>query len=429
MSNKKLNTNETWEVLFNKYKILSHIEHDGFFNISSKQINEFREARLMTKFDSSIYLPKLFVDNKLSILPVTRGDYVIGHFDAYHKFEKINNDVIKSSLPDYIQSLNVNNIKNEAMALNCAVVSDIIADFMEDSDIVATVSGRMGSGSFEFNINDTQNNKQRQVSINNSQIEIDASYEGAESFAVFEAKRDLTEDFLVRQLYYPFRTWREIVTKPVKTIFLVYSNSIYRLFEYVFDDFNNYNSLRLVKQKNYSIEYNTISAGDIQSVLNEVNIVNEPEITFPQADKFERVINICELVSAKELSRSDVTEEYSFDARQTNYYTDAARYLGLIDKRTEHGTPLYSISQYGQYILNLSFKQRQMEYCKCILSHKAFNDLLKIYFASGSMPSTKEIIEIMKNSNLYNLKSETTFIRRASTIKGWINWIVSLINE
>lgn len=76
-----------WEKLFEKYDILGHIERTGQFQISAKQIKEVREPRLMAKFDHTINLPRIFADNELSILPVTRGDYIISHFDAYHEFE------------------------------------------------------------------------------------------------------------------------------------------------------------------------------------------------------------------------------------------------------------------------------------------------------------------------------------------------------
>lgn len=428
MSNASLN-DVAWKQLFDKYDILHHIESHGFYKISATQIKEFREPRLMAKFDHTINLPKLFADNKLAILPITRGDYIISHFDAYHIFETDNLPITNVSLPNYIQSLDGSNVLSEAIALNCAVASGIISDFMEDSDIVATVSGRMGSGKFSFDINDIKTGSVRQVNVNNSQIEIDAAYEGASSLAIFEAKRDLSEDFLIRQLYYPFRVWRSRVTKPVRPIFLVYSNGIYRLFEYTFDDPKNYSSLRLVKQRKYSIEDTSISVSDIQAVLEHVVIIDEPKIPFPQADKFERVINLCELVSVQELSRIDVTEEYAFDSRQTNYYTDAARYLGLLEKRKERGTTLYSISERGRRILSLGFKKRQLNYCERILSHKVFNSSLRLYLQKGIMPTTSEIVNIMKQSELYQVESDSTFIRRSSSIKGWINWIVSLINE
>ncbi len=42
------------------------------------------------------------------------------------------------------------------------------------------------------------------------------------------------------------------------------------------------------------------------------------------------------------------------------------------------------------------------------------------------MPSTQEIVYWMKESNVYNVGSEDTYIRRASTIRAWIKWIVNL---
>ncbi len=429
MSSMGLN-DKAWDKLFKKYDILHHVKEDGFFNISASQIKEFREPRLMAKFDHTVNLPELFAENKLAILPITRGDYVISHFDAYHRFEENNSsDIIQVSLPSYIQSLDCNNISSEAIALNCALASGIIADFMEDNDIVSTVSGRMGSGDFSFLIGDTVRGGTRKVHVNNSQIEIDAAYEGISSLALFEAKRDLSDDFLIRQLYYPFRTWKRCITKPVRPIFLVYSNGIYRLYEYAFEDEQNYSSLKLIKQKNYSIEDTSISLLDIQNVLNSVRIVDEPEIPFPQADKFERVINLCELVCENVLSRADVTEKYDFDSRQTNYYTDAARYLGLLEKETEGRTPTYSISEKGRKILSFNYKKRQLEFCECILSHGAFNKVLRLYLQTGTMPSKNDIVAIMKESGLYKIDSDETYRRRASSIKGWVNWIVSLIDE
>ncbi|MDR1193093.1 MAG: transcriptional regulator [Peptococcaceae bacterium] len=430
MSNSPKNLNDTaWEQLFTKYDILKQVDTHGRFEISATQIKDFREPRLMAKFDHTINLPKIFADNRLAILPITRGDYVISHFEAYHKFEKDDAPITRVSLPTYIQSLDSSNIPSEAIALNCAVAAGIVAEFLQDEDIVPTVSGRMGSGSFAFNIANSRANALCCIHVTNSQIEIDAAYEGVEGLALFEAKRDLSEDFLVRQLYYPYRVWRNRVTKIVRPLFLVYSNGIYRLYEYAFQDLNNYSSLVLISQKNYSVEDTTIEITDIQGILSQAITAQEPEIPFPQADSFERVINICELLNGQELSRNDVTEQYAFDARQTNYYTDAARYLGLLEK-TKYGlTPVYSLSDKGKRILNLRFKQRQLAYCDCILSHKAFSDALRKYLEIGNMPQTGDIVEIMKQADLYHVESDSTFERRSSTVKCWLNWIIGLINE
>lgn len=78
-----------WEKIFERYDILSHIYNEGAFLISADQIKEYREPRLMVKFDHKINLPEPFRKNNLAILPVSRKKYIISGFEAYHKFEKV----------------------------------------------------------------------------------------------------------------------------------------------------------------------------------------------------------------------------------------------------------------------------------------------------------------------------------------------------
>ena len=49
-----------WEALFEKYSILKKINEIGYFEIESNSINEFRESRLMAKFDHSGTLPNQY---------------------------------------------------------------------------------------------------------------------------------------------------------------------------------------------------------------------------------------------------------------------------------------------------------------------------------------------------------------------------------
>ncbi len=249
----KSQNDKAWEAIFEKYDILSHIESDGKFIISALQMKEYREPRLMAKFDHNINLPQIFAKNNLAILPISRGDYVISHFKAYQSFEMMDKSINRFCLPTILQSLDIDNISSETIAINCALASGILSDFLEEDILYSTVSGRMGSGQFEFYIQNSRTNAPTLVKVNNSQIEIDAAFEGVNSLALLEAKRDLSKDFLVRQLYYPYRVWRKNVTKKVKPIFLVYSNGIFSLYEYEFQNINSYNSLVLVKHKNYSI--------------------------------------------------------------------------------------------------------------------------------------------------------------------------------
>lgn len=81
-----------------------------------------------------------------------------------------------------------------------------------------------------------------------------------------EAKNVVHEDFHVRQLYYPYRLWRSRVKKPIRLVFSVYSNMIYRLFEYRFATPEDYSSIELVQAKNYSLQDTKISRQNLLEV-------------------------------------------------------------------------------------------------------------------------------------------------------------------
>lgn len=416
-----------WESLFDKYHILAEIERNGQFIISANQIKEFREPRLMTKFDHKTNLPNIFIANGLSILPISRGDYVISSFSAYKEFDEPSQEIQRISIPSYIQSLMPQFLVSEAIALNCAKACGILNDFLEDDELVPTVSGRMSSDSFEFYIDTALGT--RNIAVSNSQIEIDAAYEGVHYLSLFEAKRDLSDDFLIRQLYYPFRVWSERVTKTVKPIFLIFSNGMFNLYQYRFENPQNYNSLKLMKQKNYVIA-TEICLADIENLLRTVPLVREPDISFPQADRMSRIINLIELLDEKPMTKQDITSEYAFDERQTNYYTDAGRYLGLIDKAyDEDGNILFQLSSCGRRIMSLGYKERQLAIVTQILMHEVFNETLKLHLQCGEMPNKQTIIQIMKRSNLYRIEADSTYLRRSSTVVGWVNWILGIIEE
>ena len=96
---------------------------------------------------------------------------------------------------------------------------------------------------------------------------------------------------------------------------------------------------------------------------------------------------------------------YAFDERQTNYYTDAGRYLGLIDKsRDEDGIIFFQLSALGRRVMKFNYKERQLAIVSQILAHKVFSETLKLHLKCGEMPNKQTIIQIMKRSNLYHIE-------------------------
>jgi hypothetical protein len=419
-----------WEKIFEEYHIINKLKSSGHVLISSNDINKIgkREARLMTKFDHKSQLPKLFIDNKLSILPISRGSYIIGELETFHDFTEDEVEIKKIHFPYFLESLNHQDITSEATAINCAFISEIIQDFTNEYSLYPTVSGRMSSSSFDFNIN--SNGGLFRVNVGNSQIEIDGGYEGENFLSIIEAKNYISDDFLVRQLFYPYKLWIQKINKKVRPIFLTYTNGIFHFREYAFTDNEHYNSLQLVKQKKYVVQDGVMNVEIIQEISNNIIVENEPEVPFPQANSFERVINLCELLHQKcTLTKEEITQSYDFDARQTDYYSNAGRYLGLLEYERENDAVICCLTEKGRNLFKLSIFHRQIEFVKLILSHTVFKHTLEVYFKHGFMPTKQEIVEIMHTSNLRNIDSESTYLRRSSTIVSWINWIMNLIEE
>ena len=246
--------------------------------------------------------------------------------------------------------------------------------------------------------------------------------------SLFEAKRDLSDDFLIRQLYYPFRLWSQRMVKPVKSVFLVFSDGTFHLYQYSFENPRNYNSLRLVKQKNYVIS-TKLSLGDVESLLRTVPPEPEPELSFPQADRMSRIVNLMELLSGRPMTRQEITSRYAFDERQTNYYTDAGRYLGCVEKRTGGGVVFFQLSPRGRRIMALEYRERHLAIITQILKHRIFQDVLRLRLQSGEMPGKGAVVRMMRGAGLRRVEADSTYLRRSSTVIGWVNWILGCVQE
>jgi len=430
MSNKseKSKNDIAWESLFETHNILEEIDKNGVYKISAKVINTKREARLMTKFDHRIQLPSIFKQNYLTIQPDSRGSYIIGRFKSYQSLPKeAFIDITEIPFPSYIETINPTNIYSESCAILCAYNTGMINDLLNE-ETKLTVSGRMSTGKFSYLINSTQDDTSYEISVDNSQCEIDSGFEGDNILAIIEAKNQTVDDFLVRQLYYPYRLWRSKTQKQVIPIFLFYSNDIFSFYIYRFTNDKYYNSIELVKQKKYQIGSNDIELDDILSILERVKIKPETKgIPFPQADSFIRIVDlIMQIYNINtSLSQEDITTNYAFDVRQAQYYTNAAIYLDLVQKTNdrEQGV-MYSITERGINIIERTPKRRNLALVECLLEKRVLNQTLQLYLQKGSKPTLNQVVEIMTEAELD--LGLNTMSRRGQTVLAWTDWIMGL---
>jgi hypothetical protein len=424
---------DAWEALFEEHNILQDIERNGFYKIDASSINKKREARLMTKFDHVVNLPQIFLNNNLTILPDSRSSYVIGKFECYAKIQPdTESSIIERPFPSLIESLSPSNLYSESSALLCAYHAGLIADVLEE-EMAFTVFGRMSTGRFDFSISTGSNSAlvNHLFEVDRAQCEIDGAFEGVSSFAILEVKNEDVQDFHIRQLYFPYRLWLNKVNKKVIPVFLTYSNEIFTFSVYEFEKPTEYNSLKLVKKRRYQIVPTEIEIADIRHILSKTKVRPEPaSIPFPQADRFERIIDLLVhlYVAGGSISQEDITTRYSFDLRQTRYYTNGGIYLGLIERIATRGVGIsYALTESGLQMMQKAPRARNFALIELILQHRVFRDALEYYLLHSSCPSRTEISEMMQKARL--LINGTTSARRSQTVIGWIRWIMRLTTE
>lgn len=424
-----LSANEAWKALIDKYDIVNKIADNGVFHIKASQIKEFREPRLMAKWDSSDALPEVLRSKKINILPDSRSSYVMSDFILYQDIPELEEKVEKMThveLPDY-ESINVDNITSEANAINVLLLSGILDDFLGTSENVSTFNGRMGTGVFDFEV-DTYRRIKRKVHVDNAQCEIDGGFENDTSVVIMEAKNVVHDDFHIRQLYYPYRLWRAKVNKPIRLVFSIYSNQIYRLFEYRFRQLEDYSSIELVKSKNYSLQDTEISIDELVTVRNSTQITTDDnmdntDIPFIQANSMDRIINLLENMYDNPMTSQQIAELMDFLPRQSDYYFNAGRYIGLFEKKTEDNQVVVQLTSLGNRVFKLNYKERQLKLVSLILEHKIFAHFFDTVIESGELPDMTNIEKIMRELKVCN---DPQINRRASSVYGWLKWIFNL---
>lgn len=430
MKNRKVDI--FWELAFDKFNLEEQIEDYGSVEISTDEIKSISnpstgqtfEPRLVTKFDSISDLPKIFKvgdtrEVRYSIMSKSRRSYVIVKANLYKKLDakfKFGADKLnRMSFPTHIKSIDEDSITSEANALNVALFSGIFDEFFNSSNFVQTISGRMGTGNWAYLIGDKLN-----ASVENTQMEIDGSLENDKYLVLIEAKNKLNDDFLIRQLYFPYRCYYEKLkgTKCVVPIFLVYSMNVFTLIEYKFQDVNNILSVEKVKKMHYTFE-KRMSRTETEKELKGC-IIKPPTEPFPQADDLGKVIGTIEYIGQgleDEIRTAEIAELFEFDKRQGAYYLAGARFLGLLDKDTNN------LTEEGKFFLESDFKDKVILLLKTLYKSPSFRYAIDCLIFNKKEFEKDELIEIMKNLE-YRSMSQETAKRRAGTIKSWVYYLL-----
>jgi hypothetical protein len=131
--------------------------------------------------------------------------------------------------------------------LDFAYATSLVRSFAQDESLVLTIRGRKFTPQFSFKVGS------HAITAESVQTEVDAGYEGKGQVVLVEAKNSKTTNVIIRQLFYPFRQWQQHTRKPVKTLFFEKRKNHYSLWQFMFDDPNDYNSIRLERSQCFEI--------------------------------------------------------------------------------------------------------------------------------------------------------------------------------
>ena len=98
--------------------------------------------------------------------------------------------------------------------LDYAYASSLIKTFTNDDTLVLTIRGRKYTEQpFEFFVNN------QKIQVKGVQTEVDAGYEGKDKVVLIEAKNTKVKNVIIRQMYYPFKKWRQETDKQIINLF------------------------------------------------------------------------------------------------------------------------------------------------------------------------------------------------------------------
>lgn len=248
---------EPWDAIFDEYGIGGHDFDSEPFFITADQIKSAcqdfkktaeKEVRILCKQDTRGLRPRVFREGGLFLLPVKNGKYAIIKGDGYVDIPSIESPVLdyQSDFPFKLETTTVGD--SEMQHLDRAYALSLIRNFMEDNSLVLTIRGRKYTPEFSFRASGFR------LTARSVQTEVDGGYEGKDRVVLVEAKNSNARNTIIRQIYYPFRQWQERVKKPVTTLFFQKTaNDEYHIWNFGFEDENDYDSIRLLKSARYRI--------------------------------------------------------------------------------------------------------------------------------------------------------------------------------
>ena len=417
---------DAWDIFFKESEAINEIEHKGYLYVTANALKEItnREPRLLAKQDTLSQRPSGFKKNNISIFPVRNGEYILFSDPDEKSYYKFSDSDLELSTELYYSQLNLRQFDtypggqylSESQAIDFAYISSLLKTITGEKKLDLVIRGRMFSGNFGFSLPEVNH----RVGVSRVQIEVDAGYESETSIYLIEAKVGKRDDFHIRQLYYPFLEWSNRSVKRIVPIFMVYTNTKYYFYEFNFSP--DFGAIQLVRRLCYSVNESPIADIDLPLLLRMVASEREPRsIPFPQANDLDKIVDLLSLVNNGVSTKASIAEYFEFDERQSDYYGNAGCYLSLMQKENIN----FVLTNLGRTFLSItSPSERTTILIKQLLKRPVFRELIKKLIDVKYNLDSISNDEISKAIEKNTLLTGDTPLRRASTVRSWLRWLL-----
>lgn len=459
-----------WQYLFERFDIPNQIEKNGGFEITSSDINKYvrefyvnrhdnaPDARNLLKFDFSSELPEVFKKTpdrkifgqkaKFSLMPMGKDRYQISDFKIFQNLDYEIIEPIQVKFPRWIAGVRPEipeTINSESVAQSVAEMSGMMQFVMDDlnAEIVATLSGKKGTGLIDFKISHYINGPTNFI-IDGWQSEIDGVYESPNRVLIIEAKKKRPEDFNIRQLYIPTRIYHDQMkfTKEIYSAYFTYTDDVFSFHVYQFTDIEDFNSLQKIREYEFVFEEESKAVNQevLRMLLETIPVAPEPRlengnyVPFIQANDPEKIFEVPVALNGEPIqtdlgeqlevgSKEFLEETFKFDVRQSDYYGNAAQYVGLV-KRRRGG---FELTDIGKTYVQSDYNTKILLILEQLVKRPIFRYGLETWLETGRVPDKKKI-EKMVDSHPKKLSGKT-LPRRVSSVISILKWLIMRIDD
>ena len=420
---------QVWQRILAEPGVQKDLGQKGFFEISSRELNDYSkpmsgpDARILVKFDSSHQLPEALSESGLVPITVNRARFAVGAFDIYSELPPLEDAdlrVVRFESPH--DAVNVAEVTSESLALLVASASRVIDQFA-GADVELSFFGKVVMKTLDFSVSKHGGETVRFVG-SGMQIELDAVFENDQQMLLVEAKIGRPSDFNIRQLYFPYRHFREKTEKVIRPILMVYSRGVFEFIEFQFADPQNMSSFEIVRTQVVAVLAPDSPLENLKAIAkNPITVFGAEGVTFPQANDFDKVIEVARIASANPLGKEQLGQALGVVGRQVDYYLQAARYIGLV----ELSAAGVIATKLAKGILSKPLATRNLELATLIVQVPTVGKCFLFTAEQGFLPTAEYASTNLAALGDFVGVNDTTKQRRISTAISWTRWIVSNI--